>query len=201
MSVGVSITVTDTATPFVWEKIKTFSLANLQKLVGPALNRQLRQHFVANRGNKKGWPTTNFWERAARATSWDKSGAGVVVSVNQIGVRQRVFGGTVKAVNASALTIPISPVSYGHVASDFPGLFFLKTKKGAYLVQAGQQISEKGNLTKRTKAGGNASRRLKAQLNFLFKLAPSVMQAADPTVLPEDEQIVNTALKAIEEAS
>lgn len=142
--------------------------------------------------NKRGWPTTHFWAGAARSVNWQASATGATVSCNQIGVRQRFHGGRISPVNARALTIPISPISYGHVASDFPGLFLLKTSKGAYLAQK-QEGPQKG--TKETKAdkgkrlrgmGGNASRRITAGLNLLFKLSGGVNQAPDPRVVPHD---------------
>ena len=160
----------------------------------------MQDHLVSLGTNSRNWPTTNFWARAAKSTSWSSSGNTVLVSVNQIGVRQRYFGGTISPVKAKALAIPISPVSYGHVPRDFQNLFLLVTKKGAYLCQYGEAISEHGNVVKGRKLGGNGGRRKRAALNFLFKLVGSVTQAADASVLPTDEQFLATAGKAIEEA-
>jgi len=167
--------------------------------VGPALARQVQRHLAGLGTNKRGWPSTRFWARAARATSWQRVPEGAVVSVNQIGVRQRFQGGIIKPVNARALTIPISPVAYGKTASEFPGSFLLKTKKGTFIVQPGEEVSEKtSRMTKRTKgAGGNASRRIRAALNFLFVLKGQVNQEADPSVLPSRESMMETAKTAL----
>jgi len=201
MSVPIKISIPrNQISPAIREKMDQMKPARLAGAVGPAVKRLTQDHLLTNGTNKRNWPTTHFWARSARATSFAAVDTGVVVTINQVGVRQRYFGGVIKPVNAHALTIPISPVSYGHVASDFPGLFLLKTKDGgAYLVQRGLTVSEKtGRFGKITKGGGNEKRRLTASLNFLFKLVSRVDQQADPTVLPSDKEYLDTAAAAVE---
>ena len=124
---------------------------------------------------------------------------GVLIEVKKTGVRQRLFGGVIEPVKAEALAIPISPVSYGHLPREFPGLFLLKTKKGAYLVQPGESISEKtGRMVINKKAGGNAGSRVHAALIFLFKLVGSVTQPPDPSVIPTDDEFTEVAFGAME---
>lgn len=197
MSVGVIVTIQDHATPAINAMVAQLTPRRLAAKIGPGLNRLVQNKLISNGENKNGWPTTHFWADAARATSWKGLEDGVLISINKIGVRQRVFGGTIKPVNAGALTIPISPVSYGHLASEFPGLFLLRTKTGSYLVQRGEEVSEKGNTVKRTKGGGNAKRRIRANLNFMFKLVASVTQAANPDVIPSNDTLASAALDLI----
>jgi len=171
----------------------------LSAAVGPACANLTRAHLRDLGQNKRGWPTTNFWARAAKATSWRRVPEGTVVSINQIGVRQRFFGGPISPVNAKALTIPISPVAYGHVASDFPGIFALKTPKGTYLVQK----DETEGMKKRERAkairgmGGNWKRREAGTLHFLFKLVSSVLQGPNPGVLPDMDEYRAESNKAV----
>ena len=203
MSVATRITITkDSATPAVDALLAKCTTKRLGVIVGPALTRLTQDHLRANGQNKKGWPTTHFWADAARATSWQLAGDYVFITVNKIGVRQRYYGGTISPVRAKALAIPISPVSYGHVPADFPGLFLLVCRKGAYLVQPGEEVSEKsGRLVKRKKnAGGNVSRRSRASLNFLFKLAGGVDQPPDPGCIPTAEKLQTAAKARIIEA-
>ena len=201
MSVSFSIDLKDSASAALKAKMAKTSGQRLNAFVGPAVALEVKHNFLSLGHNKQGWPTTNFWAGAARSTNWSSLVDGVVVSCNQIGVRQRYHGGEIKPVNAKFLTIPISPVSYGHVAADFPGLFLMTTKTGAYLVQSGQSVSEKtGSFGGAKKLGGNSKRRKFASLNFLFILKASVTQEADPSVLPTDERITQVALEALQEA-
>ncbi len=205
MSVTIEVT-QDKATPAIEKLKKRLTPQRLASAAGPACARLVQRHFRGLGTNKRGWPSTHFWARAARATFWSREPEGVMVSVNQIGVRQRWLGGQIKPVNARALTIPVSPVAYGHRASEFPGLFLLKTKKGAYLAQRGvegaraEKISAKLRKTLIHSMGGNANRRQRARLNILFKLSSGVDQAPDPNVLPAMTELSATATQAIKEA-
>jgi hypothetical protein len=201
MSLGYSIQVThDGASGRVAKLAGAMTPQRLAAATGPAVQNLFTGHLRRKGKNKRGWPSTGFWAGAARSTSWATVPEGALVSVNQVGVRQRYFGGTIKPVNAKALTIPISPVAYGHTAKDFPGSFVLQTKRGAYIVQASSptQKETKSESRKRMRGlGGNASKRLAAGLNFLFKLSAGVEQAADPDVLPEKDEIGGVVKKAI----
>lgn len=182
MSLAVKIEVEkDTATPGLAELAARVTPQRMAAEVGPRCTRMVSRHLRENGRNKKGWPTTNFWPRAAKATNWQEGDGYVDIVTNQIGVRQRLMGGPISPVNAGALTIPISPVAYGHRASEFPGAFVIWTAKGGFIVQA--QSIDGGAAPK----GGHGKSRKKAALNFLFKLAKGVNQKPDPTVYPSDE--------------
>ena len=207
MSVTVNISIPlDTATPAIAAKVAQCSPRRLADIVSTPLVTFFRVRLRDLGTNKRGWPSTHFWERGSRAvnseseegTSVQVGDGNVTLTVNKIGVRQRWLGGTIKPVNARALTIPISPVSYGHRASEFSGLFLLKTKKGAYLVQPGEQVSEKTGRTGKRRGGGNEKSRKRAALNFLFKLVGSVDQAPNPDVVPSDDEFLEVGMSAIE---
>lgn len=197
MSVSANITVTrDTATPELERILDKTAPDKLARTIAEPLEGYWRRHLAALPSNKRGWPSTGFWEQASRAVVGSPEGGTVMLRCNKQGVRQRYHGGTISAVNAKALTIPISPVSYGRRASEFPGLFLLKTKKGAYLVQRGEAIGATGN-TKAAGRGGNNDRRQRANLIFLFKLMQSVDQDANPAVIPGDDDMLSVAHTAI----
>ena len=205
MSVGLSVSIVDNATPALEAKLAKCNPQRLRPMLAPGLTTFVQRHLVANGTNKRGWPSTNFWADAARATSWtavDGGGKDVSISINinKIGVRQRWKGGVIAPVRASALAIPISPVSYGHVPKDFPNLFLLKTKKGAYLCDRGQAISTKSSKVVGIKVGGNKSRQLKADLIFLFKLVGSVTQKPDPGCIPTGDQLAEVGMGILERA-
>ncbi len=206
MNSGIVVKISDQATPAIKDLARSLDSKQLAKDLGEGLQTKVQNHLLSNGTNKHGWPTTNFWAKAARATSWSEHPEGVLISINKIGVRQRVFGGTIRPVNARALTIPISPVSYGHLASEFPGLFLIRTAKGAYLVQRGEELSQKtGRPVKRSskedgrQIGGNNGRRIRANLNFMFKLVSSVDQEPNPNAIPSNAELGAEALAIIKE--
>ena len=204
MSVTIQVT-RDAATPAIAKMLGKLTPQRLGAAVGPACARLVKQNFRGLGTNKRGWPTTNFWARAARATSWSREPDGVMVSVNQIGVRQRWLGGTISPVRARALTIPMSPVAYGHTAGEFPGSFVLRTKEGkSFIVQKSEEREE--GMTKKfhqaylKSQGGNNKARTAGRLEFLFQLVSSVSQASDASVMPSREEFAATARQAIVEA-
>jgi len=198
MSVSQTIIVTeDTASPALADLQSRVTPERMKAVIGPAINRLTQDHLVRRPTNKRGWPSTHFWARAARATHWDAQPDGVTVSINQIGVRQRYHGGPIRPVNRRALTIPISPEAYGKTASDFPDAFMIKTRKGAYLVQRGETTSAKTGRTIKRTGRGVARKRVVAALEFLFKLSKGVTQDPDPDVIPSDEAYLDTAAGAL----
>jgi len=168
----------------------------LHAAIGTEVKRLIQSHLLTLGTNKRGWPTTNFWARAAKATSDESDARSATVSINQIGVRQRYYGGTITPTRRRFLTIPISPEAYGKTASDFPNSFLITTKKGAYIVQRGESISAAGNVVK-SRGRGFAAKRVVAALEFLFKLSRGVTQEPDPNVLPSEEAITAAALTAV----
>jgi hypothetical protein len=185
VSVAFQLTlVSDGITPVLQRALAAAEPRQLATWAGTSAKRLTQDHLRSLGRNKRGWPTTRFWSRAARATSFAVLGSAAEISINQIGVRQRYYGGVIRARQRRMLTIPIGPEAYGKTASDFPEAFLLKTKKGAYLVQRGLAPSAKtGKLIKRT-GQGFAAKRVSATFEFLFKLVASVNQAPNPEVLP-----------------
>jgi hypothetical protein len=80
-------------------------------------------------------------------------------------------------------------------------LFLIKTPKGAYLVQYGEEVSPTSKVQgpkSKTALGGKGARRLRATLNFLFKLSSGVDQEADPDVLPTHAELRSASFAAIQ---
>lgn len=199
----------DTATPALQAVLAKYVLHpdKLSAKLGPALAK-LTEFYLAKMGpNPRGWPSTRFYEKFARNVRWLPGPNGVEIVIlpatikgRLVGLHRHVFGGppiTPKTVDA--LAIPISPVSYGKVPSDFTGqgLFLLKTPKGAYLVQAGETFSKRGLAGIGRKGGGNAERRIHASLNFLFKLVASANPRAKREALPSDQEYLDLARQVL----
>ena len=171
------ITITDRATPELQKLMAQVKPDQLARIARQPLETFTRQYLVNNGTNEKGWPSTHFWESAARQTNATANGSTVTIDIDKAGVRQRAFGGPIKPVNAGALAIPISPESYGHLPREFSNLKLIRTPKGAYLIQYnGPQY---------------------ASLRFLFKIVGSVLQAPCSTVVPGAKELAGVALDAI----
>jgi len=143
---------------------------------GRELGNQLKQHYQIrdrNQSNKLGGKREHFWLQVAnsvQAPIVDASGLVVSVSINDPRIAQKVFGGTITAKRAGALTIPQTPEAYGRAASTFEQetgftLFLVKTQRGAALAIA----AANGGIT------------------IEYILTPSVTQDADPDALPRTE--------------
>ncbi len=187
MTPRIAIDFKDRATPELQRCMAALTPPKLARIVGPPCRELTRDHIKRLPRNKKGWPSTGFWEDAARGTTWiDNKDGSVTIRVNKIGFRQRYYGGVIRAVNAKFLTIPISAQAYGKTAADFPGSFIITTPKGAYIVQYGGSVGKRGRANKAN-----------ATLEFLFKLQRSVNQAEMPWIIPGATAYTATAIEAM----
>lgn len=84
--------------------------------LGKTLEVDLRAHFAArNReGNRRGWPTRNFWSREGRdKTALIRVGDKVaVVGIASPAVAHKVKGGTIRPQRGRALAIPVREEAY-----------------------------------------------------------------------------------------
>jgi hypothetical protein len=184
--------VTDQASAPLEKKVAALSSERVAKVAGPRLREFTRDHIKRLPKNKKGWPSTGFWEDAARGCTWEVIGDvasrqhAVLIRVNKVGFKQRYYGGPIRPVSAKALTLPISPKAYGKSASEFPGLFLMVTRKGAYLVRYAGGTTAKGRFKKQL-----------STLEFLFKLSPGVMQKGNRDIVPSPIALRQQALLAV----
>lgn len=186
MSYSILIT-SDTATPALREMTAALSPQRFCAAVGPACNRLVRQNYRRQPPTRSGGKSTGFWADAARSTTWSSEGMSVTTTTTKIGVRQQYFGGTIRPVNRRMLSVPISAQAHGKTVADFPGSFMIITRKGAYIVQYASAFTAKGN-----------QKRQHSTFEFLFKLVASVDQAANPGVLPTDEEFYAVIFKAVD---
>lgn len=177
----------DRATPELNRQLAALAPEKVAKIAGPRCREVVRNHIKRLPRNKRGWPSTGFWEDAARGTTWETNGNVLVIRVNKLGFRQRYHGGVIRAVEKQFLTIPISAQAYGKTVADFPGAFLIRTPKGAYIVQYGGSVGKRGRMNR-----DNAS------LEFLFKLKRSVNQKEMPWIIPDATTLTATAITAAE---
>jgi hypothetical protein len=226
MSVAISVDiVSDEASPALEALHDVLDPEVLHDAIAKSSEIVVRRHLRENGPNKKGWPTTRFWQRAAALTTSRSDEDAAVVSVNLEGVRQRYHGGPIYPVNKRALTIPISREAYGKVASDFDNAFLIETPKGKFIVRPNpkynkeavkrakkREANEYKRILKMTdkqldryiakQKKGPSQKRIEShqRLQWLFLLSDGVNQKPDPSVIPDDETLTQDAMGAVSRA-
>lgn len=200
MSASLTVNIVDRATDTLRELQSELSPKKLSATFGPKCRELTRDHLAQLPDNQRGWPSTGFWESAARATRWEPTDTGIKIIVDKVGVRQRWKGGPIAPDKKEALTIPVSPLAYGKTAADFPGAFVLTTSKGAYLalkVDQGSTITPAKGSALRKKTRG---RTIRSSLVILFKLfTGTIVQKPNPDVMPTDAEYRATVFAAARE--
>jgi hypothetical protein len=188
MAGGVTIVanIADRASPSFQRLAAAVQRPDVRKVMGRAIVGTLRKHFTrldAERPNKLGGARTHFYGQVRRSVQQPElaGGDGVKVSINHVGIAQRYFGGEIVPKAAKWLTLPVHPEAYGHRAREFSDLDFVPLEgRRAMLVRSNPESP--------TNIG-----------EVFFLLVKRVIQRADPTVLPSDEQVTADAVNAGED--
>jgi hypothetical protein len=191
------LVIENSATPFLQDAIKQVERPLvLMQAVTKAVQVKLVEHFAARQaeGNKRGWPSQKFWHGGRNSVA-NQTAVGEVTPLEGIVVIaslpfiHKVTGGPIEAKRRKNLRIPLRAEAYamsgeGSIQGRVPGLFLIKTLKGAWLVKWKQT---------RVKGQRRASLGISNEgLEFWFRLTPRVEQDADPRALPEREEIIAT---------
>lgn len=191
------VRIEDTATPQLAALAEVMTLRQISKVVGEAEVLLFQNHFRNAPSNKNGWPTTSFWPRAAKATTYKPTEQGPLLTVAQQGVRQRYLGGDIRPTNGHQyLTIPARAEAYGKTAREFNNLKVAFNRGKAFaLVEAnatqitwGKKDRKTGNRDFHTDTIGGG---------VMFWLVKSVHQNPDPEVLPADADIAQEGIMAV----
>lgn len=200
MSVAIPV---DTATPALEVLKQSVSTERVISELGPRLTRLVQRHFRGLGQNSKGWHSSYFWPRAAEATNWQSDNDGLEIVCNQIGVRQRYYGGHIGPVNAKALTIPADEEAYGKTAREFSNLrLSLQKNPATGRVQACLVEAETSKIKiGRPKKDGSRSVKKTGESDgkrVLFWLVKGVNQQPNPEVIPSDAEFDAAFDKGIE---
>lgn len=160
------------------------ALGNLGELGKEAsaigLNQLFRDHFAALQNQRGRSGGTGFYAKASDSVFHRITPEGIWVGSRQIGLRQRLHGGTIRPKRAKYLTIPIHPDAYGKRAGDSSmDLSFIRTGSGVALLAA---TGENGYFVP------------------YYLLLKSVTQKADPGVIPTKEKIFKTTHAGLKQA-
>lgn len=205
MAFSTNIEITDSATPLAERMVLALRADRIGEGAGRAVSNQLRKHFFAlnkARPNQLGGKRTNFYNQAARSITYRLTSSGVTVSINKLGIRQRLQGGRIKPTRGRRyLTIPAAPEAYGTRAGEWHNLKFgfAFNKKGEIqpaLIEA-QSTGIKFGKRRRKDGTFSMKRSVREGGKPMFWLVRSVNQRPDPTVLPSMASIQQTAVDAV----
>jgi hypothetical protein len=143
---------------------------------------------------------TGFYERAAKGVQQpDIQNDGLSVSINAVGIARRLFGGTFGPVNAKFLALPARTESYGKRPREFDNLRAIIFPGGKFgvLVERTATVLRGGKRGARRVAGSLAGKSKGDEIGggVFFWLVKQVTQAADPTVIPTEEHMIDPALE------
>lgn len=187
----------DSATPFLRRFRKAMDGRSYLPPIGEAGKGAVMENFQeknrtdahksASRINAK---PSQLYGEFARATNWRGLADTVFVSVNHVAARQRYLGGTIRPVNAGALTIPARAEAYG-VYADQVGVDLKfgyapdpetgKWRPALIAYEPGRKA------TKRKRKDGSAITRIVKPAGVYYWLVRSVTMAPDESVLPTDK--------------
>jgi hypothetical protein len=145
----------------------------------------------------------NYYAQAARSVNVANTSHGAAINITQIGIRQRLFGGTITPKTRKYLTIPADPEAYGKRASEFFDLDFAMAMdpNGRIRPALVRRASTVVQFSKRKKKDGSIKTGFRATAlrggEVMFWLVRRVTQAPDPTVLPYNEHMTAVAVEAI----
>ena len=160
--------------------------------ITPPLSTYFRNHLRSLPKNRNGYPSTFFWESAARSVTGVAVGGDAVISASKLGLRQRLYGGTIAARNVKNITIPICAEAYGTTVADWgyenlvlvilsDGRKFLALWLGSEAAQTQYQQHLGKKLTRRAETTAARVARLRAGLSR----APGEAKKPDVIVFKE----------------
>jgi hypothetical protein len=117
--ISASINVIDQASDAIKAKIAAANPHVLATRLAVPLARKWRDHLKSLPRNKNGYPSTGFWEDAARKVTGIAQADSVLLYSDKLGLRKRYYGGPVTAVNVKNLTIPLCAEAYGTKVADW----------------------------------------------------------------------------------
>lgn len=202
MSSGISVAL-DEITPLLQRVQSAAAAEGLGLVAGRAVAGIVKEHLYGlDRQRHRGG--RHFYRQAGDSVTVGRVPGGARVSVTQLGFRQRYYGGTIRPRFAKMLAIPAAPEAQGMSPREFPDLEVRRVedpKTGALRLALVRRASTQIRYSRRRgKDGGvTLSVRPVAMLNgeVMFWLVHKVVQRADPSVLPYDEQLSAAAVGAV----
>ncbi|MDP2227283.1 MAG: hypothetical protein Q8J78_07370 [Moraxellaceae bacterium] len=195
----------DDASPLLARVKDAATAAGLSLVMARAIGIQVKDHLIALNAQRHKFGR-NYYARAARSVSSRSAGGFALVSINHVGIRQRLNGGTIRPkAGKRFLTIPATPEAYGMRAREFSDL-----KVGRAINPRGRiqwalirKASTAISFTRRKQKDGSVKIKvrpgeLRAGGEVIFWLVSRVTQRKDPSVLPTTQQMAAVGVAAAE---
>ncbi len=213
---GASVRI-DTVTPTASAVVRGVARGAYKSATGEAGKLVLIEHFAGKEAEAAGASQTTGGRRKlghvglfadfARATSWQPTSDGIVVSISHdatrddgSAVRQRLLGGEIKPVNGKYLTLPARESMYGKRAAEAAvELKFAIAYDDELQKYRTALIAEKAATKEvgRVRKDGTRRTKVTAEAGVYFWLVRRVNQRPDETVLPYDELMVERVVSAL----
>lgn len=198
---NLTLELTDTVTGTLASVMSRLDRATeLHDAIGTAVEDSVSRHVTS----KKQSPNTKWWARAARSLSHTASATETSVAFSQRGVALRYYGGTVRQKEGGPLlTIPTDkvPVRDGTrlAAREMGPLFFLQARRPARKGVVGVLVEAESYTITRGPRKGSAGKRRKPGGSLLYTLMSETTHKPDPTVLPTEAELRQTAIDAADD--
>jgi hypothetical protein len=212
MSVAIKIDLVDRATPAINKLDAKLIDDSVKHSAGASVMRQILDHLTAldeERPNALGGRRTHFYAKAGKSTHYEITDTGAIVSINHIGIAQRLRGGEITPVNSKYLTIPARAEAHGRRAREFNNLEILYNRNGPYALAEREYTTFAFKKGKKGKAGrdiwGKPERDISERLLYrashgggiFYWLVKSVTQEGDPTVLPDEDSMEEAVISRV----
>ncbi len=203
---GVGIIISrDDASPLLQRVKDAAQIAGLSLVMARAIGILVKDHLVALNAERHRYGR-NYYAQAARSVSARAAGGFALISITQIGIRQRLYGGRIMpGPGKQFLTIPAVPEAYGMRAGEFQDLHVGRAMNPAGRIQWAliRRASTAISIARRKRADGTIKTsvrpgEMRAGGEVIFWLVRSVNQRADPSVLPTRQEMIATGVAAAE---
>jgi hypothetical protein len=210
---NVSVSIQDKASPGLLAEMRGVRSPDFLRVGARGIANLCRTHFDQldqARANELGGRRTHFW-RAVKKSVQNPVVAGTTatVSINHVGVRQRLQGGVIrpgKSINPKTgrptrfLAIPLRSEAYGIRPAERDDLDYIPAKEaGLGSAVGGVLVESHKTLLKRVRRKDGIRMRAAGEVGglALYALVTRVYQAPDPSVLPTSNAMGSAAVAAM----
>jgi len=200
---GMAVIVTrDSFTPLIQRITSEAKLGGLSLVMGRAAGNLVRDWLYDLNAERHRYGR-NYYSQAADSVTVTNTVRGPVISVTQVGFRQKLKGGVIRPkAGKTYLTIPAAPEAYGRRAGEFNDLDFqiVLDENGSLRPALVRRASTALKFTRRKRKDGTISVSVRPgelrEGKVMYWLVRQVNQRPDASVLPPPGLIVATAVQA-----
>lgn len=210
---NISVTVQDKASPALLAQMRGVRSGDYLRVGARGVANLCRAHFDEldqSRANELGGRRTHFWRQVKKSVQNPVvAGTTATVSINHVGIRQRLQGGVIRAgksINRKTgrptrfLAIPLRAEAYGIRPAERDDLDYIPGKDaGLGSAVGGVLVESRKTLLKRVRRKDGIRMRAAGEVGglALYALVTRVYQAPDPSVMPTSDAMGTAAVVAM----